>query len=192
MSNKHMTYSELLQLRQGEFLVGRQPEQLTFRRSLESNAPNFLIFWIDGPAGIGKTTLVARYRAIARELGALSALTGGVGPVVQPEQAILRAMAQLANELGGASTALTDFAERYNAYQAAREQVAADGEASDLVLANPLRAGARISPLGQVVTGPLPDAEPEDGLLLEQEAVWARALAATGPSDTGLALLSQP
>lgn len=87
--------------------VGRVYERDLFRSALAATDPPFLVLYVFGPGGVGKTTLLHEYAAIARETGAiplmidarnveptpeafLSALclTMGIAPALSPIEAI--------------------------------------------------------------------------------------------------------
>ena len=96
MTKKRLTYKDLLQQRREKLFVGREEEREAFRRNFGCEVPEHLIFALHGQAGIGKSFLVARYQAIARENGALTALTNKAEATAVRERSILRAMARLA------------------------------------------------------------------------------------------------
>jgi len=96
MTKKRLTYAERLQRRRDVSFVGREEQCSTFRRNFVYEVPEHLIFALYGQAGIGKSFLVERYREIARENGAVTALTNEAEATAIRERSIVRAMGRLA------------------------------------------------------------------------------------------------
>ena len=65
MRGSATTWQHLLTQRDGALFIGREREQELFRLNFLYQIPAYLIFNLYGPAGVGKSTLINRYRAIA-------------------------------------------------------------------------------------------------------------------------------
>ena len=67
----------ILRRRRGAAFVGRAGQLALFRENFQLsplNAHKAFIFNVHGEGGVGKSTLLERWRQIARELGAVEAL----------------------------------------------------------------------------------------------------------------------
>ena len=85
------TLGDLLASRRRRRFVGRTSEVELFRVALESPEPQFLLLYIHGPPGIGKTTLLDVYAEIAAEAGASVVRLDGRDLVPSP-QAVLQGL----------------------------------------------------------------------------------------------------
>ena len=85
------TLGDLLAARRRRRFVGRTSEVELFRVALESPEPPFLLLYLHGPPGIGKTTLLDVYAEIAAEVGASVVRLDGRDLVPSP-QAVLQAL----------------------------------------------------------------------------------------------------
>jgi len=61
-------WDDVINNAEAEYFVGRKHELEAFRQQLNLKSPRFLVFYICGQAGVGKTTLLGRYREIAKEM----------------------------------------------------------------------------------------------------------------------------
>jgi hypothetical protein len=85
------TLGDLLASRRRRRFVGRTSEVELFRVALESPEPQFLLLYIHGPPGIGKTSLLDVYAEVAVEAGASVVRLDGRDLVPSP-QAVLQAL----------------------------------------------------------------------------------------------------
>lgn len=60
-------WGEIIDKTEAEFFVGREQHLDIFRQHIYRTPPRYLIFYITGQGGVGKTTLKNRYREIAKE-----------------------------------------------------------------------------------------------------------------------------
>ena len=64
-------WGEIINQVETERFVGRVQELDIFRQQANHLPPRYLIFYITGQGGVGKTTLLNRYRKIAEDLSFL-------------------------------------------------------------------------------------------------------------------------
>ncbi|OKI02577.1 hypothetical protein A6A06_16320 [Streptomyces sp. CB02923] len=119
MAERGVSRRELIRRRRRDGFVGRRSELSVFRENLEcppeDEAADFF-FHVRGPGGVGKTTLVRRWEAIAGEHGAVTAYVGdAVADVIEAMEAV---MAQLARQGQGAK----DFDKTLAAYRQRRHE----------------------------------------------------------------------
>ena len=154
MTRKRLTYDELLQQREEKLFIGRDDERKAFRRNFGLEVPEHLIFALHGLAGIGKSFLVERYQAIARENEALTALTNEAEETAIREQSILKAMARLAEQLAEADAPLEAFNEQYQKYRECIQEIETDPGAPPEVFESLARATVRLA-IGVIKTTPV-------------------------------------
>jgi hypothetical protein len=85
------TLGDLLASRRRRRFAGRTSEVELFRMALESPEPQFVLLYLHGPPGIGKTSLLDVYAEIAAEAGANVVRLDGRDLVPSP-QAVLQAL----------------------------------------------------------------------------------------------------
>jgi tetratricopeptide (TPR) repeat protein len=127
------TWADLLARRYGKSdrrrFVGRRYEQEQFRLNYLYEVPQALLFVLQGPAGIGKTALLTRYREIAGEHRAITAVIDRGKLTLPREFAILQAMEMLADQMAAAGTPLTTYREVCREYLHAVRSIDADSAA---------------------------------------------------------------
>jgi tetratricopeptide (TPR) repeat protein len=110
-------------------LVGRRYEQEQFRLNYLYEVPQVLLYVLQGPAGIGKTALLTRFRRIAEEHRGLTAVVDRSQLTLPREFAIVQAMELLADQLAAAGTPLTSYREVYREYLHTVDTIDADSTA---------------------------------------------------------------
>src|SRR3954454_20691469 len=65
-------WGEIIDEADAKKFVGREQELVIFRQQMILAKPDYLIFYISGQGGIGKTTLLNRYKDIAKDLDFLA------------------------------------------------------------------------------------------------------------------------
>lgn len=151
MNGQVQTWRQVLQQRGQHSLIGRQREYEVFRLNFIYQVPEYLIFAISGAEGIGKTSLLRHYRAIAQEHGAITPMIDAAALTADPTQTILQILVSLARQLTQASTQVTTFDEQYRQYTETLQMIAADA-------AKPAGAFDFIKGLAQPETAPAWDA----------------------------------
>ena len=151
---KKPTWVELLRERRQRLFVGRAEELASLPAQFRGPGATLPGFALQGEPGVGKSFLTAHLQGVAREAGALTALTGGTGDArALREQAILSAMSRLAAGLAEAGAPLRVFEQRYKEYRECIAEVdqdpAAPHSASDAITPlYPLRWAERVSTEG--------------------------------------------
>ena len=121
--------------------VGRIEQLELFTTAISADRPPFLILGVSGPGGVGKTTLLERFRSRAKKTEVLSALTN------ERQPGVLETLEYFAAQLRLAGEPLKKFEERYDKFQEMKAQVASDPAAPtgmvELMLQGALRLGLR-------------------------------------------------
>ncbi len=129
MNERVTTWGDLLERRMGRRFVGRRREIEPFRLNFLYTVPPTLLFVAQGPPGIGKSALLAQYRAIAREHGFVTASVERWDIRLPGEFAAVHAMSVLARQLSTAGVPLTTFSEVYREYIGALQAIERDASA---------------------------------------------------------------
>ncbi|MBN2003514.1 MAG: tetratricopeptide repeat protein [Anaerolineae bacterium] len=125
-NGRAQSWDKLLEQRKDCWLIGRQREREIFRLNFIYQVPEYLIFSVCGPAGIGKSALVHHYGTIVAEHGASTVYVDAGQQAASPDATLLAVMAHMARQLSAAKTALTTFDERYDRYNEMVQMMAND------------------------------------------------------------------
>lgn len=123
---KRASLQDIIRKRQQEEFVGRSEQLDLFRANLArswDDEQRLFLFNVFGQGGVGKSTLLKRFREIASEMGAVSAL------VDEQEIDVPSVLAQFARQLKKQGCELKQFEARYKTYRQKREELEADPEA---------------------------------------------------------------
>jgi AAA+ ATPase superfamily predicted ATPase len=104
-------WGEIIDKEEAERFVGREKELETFRQQINRTPPRYLIFYITGQGGVGKTTLLNRYREIAKDLSFLLA------DCDELQRDIPAVLGRFAHQLAEQGYSLKRFNERYKTYR---------------------------------------------------------------------------
>ncbi len=115
-NGRAQSWNKLLEQRRDGWLVGRQREREVFRLNFIYDVPEYLIFSVSGPAGIGKSALLHHYVAIVVEHGATTVFVDAALRAASSDETLLATMAHMARQLAAGNTSLTTFDERYERY----------------------------------------------------------------------------
>ena len=126
MIGRATTWQKLMEQRHGSLFIGREREQELFRLNFLYQVPAYLIFALHGPDGVGKSALLAQFRAIAEEHNAVTVQVDATQATAVREQTILQTMLRLAQQFAAAGTPFSAFEERYEEYMACTRMVAED------------------------------------------------------------------
>ncbi len=140
--NKRPTRSELAKQRSKDVFAGRRQALDSFRRNLElrpESEDRKFIWMVCGEGGIGKSTLLRRYRSILSEMEYRSAWIDEFTPAT-----VLSVMHAIAEELEKQGAPLKAFAERYKTYRQRKNEIDADPDRPKGFAAAIGKAGGRI------------------------------------------------
>ncbi|MFH8350261.1 tetratricopeptide repeat protein [Streptomyces sp. NPDC018045] len=149
--------------------MGRRSELSVFRESLECSpedeAADFF-FHVRGPGGVGKTTLVRRWEAIASEHGAATAYVGdAVADAVEVMEAITGQLARQGHGTKEFGKALSAYRQRCHEAEAATAVPQGDGAPQGAISGEPPEPGPSpgsmvVSQVGLAGLGMMPGAGP--------------------------------
>ncbi|MEU7230247.1 tetratricopeptide repeat protein [Streptomyces chrestomyceticus] len=122
---------DVIRRRRRDGFVGRRSELSVFRESLECSpedeAADFF-FHVRGPGGVGKTTLVRRWEAIAGEHGAATAYVGdAIADAVEAMETIIGQLARQGHGTKEFDKALSAYRQRCHEAEAATTAPQGDG-----------------------------------------------------------------
>lgn len=123
---KRTSLQDIIRKRQQEEFVGRSEQLDLFRTNLNKSWDDdqrVFLFNVHGQGGVGKSTLLNRFRQIANEMGSVAALVDEQDPDVPA------VLARLAMQLRRQGHELKQFDARYKTYRQKREELEADPEA---------------------------------------------------------------
>lgn len=115
-----------LKQRRSSNFVGREQQLELFRQNLRRSLDSedyYFIFSVHGQGGVGKTTLLKKYRSLAKEADALTAYTN------EETKSIPEVLARFAQQLKEQDAELSDFDKRYKVYLQEKKRLEADPEA---------------------------------------------------------------
>src|SRR6266849_1301976 len=116
-------WDEIFEEVEAEYFVGREQELESFRQQISLTKPRYLIFYIAGQGGVGKTTLLDRYKEIAEKKGFLLA------DCDEQQRDMPTVLGRFAQQLTGQSISLKRFNELYKTYRQKRHEIENDPEA---------------------------------------------------------------
>jgi len=120
------TLQDRLKQRRSSNFVGREQQLELFRQNLRRSLDSedyYFIFSVHGQGGVGKTTLLNKYRGLAKEADTLTAYTN------EETKSIPEVLARFAQQLKEQDTELTEFDKRYKVYLQEKKRLEADPEA---------------------------------------------------------------
>jgi tetratricopeptide (TPR) repeat protein len=122
MSDKPQSWKAVRDQRRKENFVGRADQLRVFSDNFVGEVPNYMVFAVTGEGGVGKSTLLKQYEAIACS-PSISAIViicddGQPSPVA--------AMGYIASELAKHDISHKDFDERYKKYRELQQEIESD------------------------------------------------------------------
>lgn len=135
-----LTLSDLLAASRNETFIGRERELAWFGYELERASPQTVLWWVHGPAGVGKSALLHRWLLRAQSLGRATGIADGES--LDP----IAAMTVLAAQLASQGRPLEAFEQHLTAYTSLWSAISADPEAPRGQLArHPAAAGTPLT-----------------------------------------------
>ncbi|MBX5457775.1 MAG: tetratricopeptide repeat protein [Thermogemmatispora sp.] len=116
-------WSQIIHQSENERFVGREQELTLFLEELRRVPPRTLIFYLTGQAGVGKTTLLRRFQAMARELGFL------VAECDERQRDVLAVLGHLAAQFDQHGLRLKAFEDRHRLYYQRLHEIENDPQA---------------------------------------------------------------
>jgi len=169
--------------------VGREQEIENFRQHISCTPPSYIVFYITGQGGVGKTTLLNRYRAIVRnEYGFLVAGSD------EQQRDIPTVLGHFAQQLSAQNVSLKHFNERYKTYRQKMHEIENDPAAPQGLAALLGRTAVRAAFAGGDLVPGLRkglDLLPQDSLET-QASEWTGYLAKKLTNKDDVALIRDP
>lgn len=113
-------WDDIIDMAEAERFVGREQELEVFRKEISQPFPSYLIFYITGQGGVGKTTLLDRYRSIAATTGFL------VASVDEQQRTVADVLGRIAAQLESLGFSPKHFSERYKTYCQKMDEIESD------------------------------------------------------------------
>ena len=180
---------DILKKAEAERFVGRKHEIESFRRYINLTPLTYIIFFITGQGGVGKTALLNRYQAIARnEYGFL------VAGCDEQQRDIPTVLGHFAQQLSANNTPLKHFNERYKTYRQKMNEIENDPAAPQGLAALLGRTAIQVAFAGgDLVPGIRKGLEllPQDSLAT-QASEWTSYLAKKLTNKDDVALVRDP
>jgi len=168
--------------------VGREQELEVFRAEINRTSPNYLIYYITGQGGVGKTSLLNRYQEIAKNFGFLLA------DCDQEQRDVPTVLGHLAHRLQEQNFPLKRFNRRYETYRQKIDEIHSDPEAPQGL---PALVGRTIVRAGYVFGDALPVARKALDLIPResvetQASEWLTYLARKIGNKDDISLVREP
>ncbi len=117
------SWDDILDETEAKLFVGREQELAVFRQQISLGKPDYLIFYITGQGGVGKSTLLNRYRDIAKDAGFLLA------DCDEQQKSIVAVLGRFSHQLAEQTFPLKRFEDRYRIYRQRMSEIENDPEA---------------------------------------------------------------
>src|SRR6266487_2699184 len=135
-------WNEVFEEVEAEYFVGREQELESFHQNIRLSKPRFLIFYITGQGGVGKSTLLNRCKEIAQGFGFLLA------DCDEQQHDVPSVLGRFAQQLTEQGFPLRDFNERYKTYRQKMHEIENDPEAPQGLAATLTRTLVRAAFIG--------------------------------------------
>jgi len=118
-----MTWGDVIEKAESERFIGREQELFAFKLHIERNPPRYLIFFISGQGGAGKSSLLNRCRDVSQDLGMLLA------DCDEQQTDIPAVLGRFAQQMAEQGFTLKKFDERYKVYRQKMDEIEHDPDA---------------------------------------------------------------
>lgn len=181
-------WDDLINEAESERFVGREQELELFRKEIGLARPRSLIFYITGQGGVGKSTLLGRYRTVAEAAGFLLADTDEL------QRDVPSVLGRFARQFSEQGIHLKRFNERYKLYRQKMDELENDPQAPQGLAALLGRTIVRASyVVGDTIPGlrRVLDYTPQESVEL-QASEWAEYVARKLTNKDEVALVRDP
>jgi hypothetical protein len=135
-------WNDIIDNTEAECFIGREQELNTFHQEITRDRPRYLIFYITGQGGVGKSTLLKRYQEIARDRSFL------ILDADEQQPGVPKVLARFAHQLAEHHLPLKRFDERYKVYRQKMDEIESDPEAPQGLAALVSKAVVRTAYIG--------------------------------------------
>ena len=181
-------WNDIIDNAEAECFVGREQELNIFRQEISRTPPRYLVFYITGQGGVGKSTLLNRYQEMAKERDFL------ILDADEQQHDVPTVLARFAHQLAEQHLPLKRFDEKYKVYRQKMNEVENDPEAPQGLAALVGRAVVRTAYIGgDLLPGVRKGLEcfPREAVEI-QASEWATYLVKKLTSKDEIALLKEP
>jgi AAA+ ATPase superfamily predicted ATPase len=116
-------WNQIIDEIEAERFVGREQELEFFQHHIKRIPPRYLIFYITGQGGVGKSTLLNRYREISEGLGFL------LSDCNEQQKDVPAVLGCFAQQLSDQGFLLKRFYDRYKTYRQKMDEIESDPKA---------------------------------------------------------------
>ncbi|HYU75086.1 MAG TPA: tetratricopeptide repeat protein [Ktedonobacteraceae bacterium] len=181
-------WDEIIDEMEAKRFIGREQELDVFRRQISLSKPNYLIFYVTGQGGVGKSTLLNRYKEVARDSNFL------IADCDEQERDVPSVLGRFARQLAEQDMPLKRFNERYKTYRQKMNEIESDPEAPQGLASMLGRTLVRATfAVGDMVPGVRKGLEivPQD-VLETQASEWTSYLAKKLTNKDDISLIKDP
>jgi GTPase SAR1 family protein len=140
--NSHLSWKEKRDRANKNNFIGRANDLSAFRNSLTNSESDAMIFSISGQGGVGKTTLLQQFCRITKELEQVVAYLDE-GSQINPITDVPESLDRLANSLEQQGGKFEKFYERYKIYRQKKQELEADPDAPNGIVAGISKFGTK-------------------------------------------------
>ena len=125
MPLKRLSWKEVIKERQKESFVGRSDYLKQFSDNFDSEIPTYLLFFVTGEGGVGKSTLLRQFENVAQKANINAIVITSDDEQSSP----VTAMGHIAEKLANLNVRSKEFDDRYKTYRARKDEIESDPNA---------------------------------------------------------------